>query len=61
MRKSLIAFVAAGSVAVVAAAAPTAAQARWRGYYGYSYYGYPTYYSYGYYPRRYYRRHYAVW
>ena len=60
MRKSLIAFVAAGSVAVVAAAAPTAAQARWRGYYGYSY-GYPTYYRYGYYPRRYYWRHYAVW
>lgn len=72
MRKSLITLVAASSVAVALVTAPTAAEARWRGWYPtYSYYGYPAYYSYGYpayysygyYPRaRYYgRRHYSSW
>ena len=49
MRKSLITLVAASSVAVALVTAPTAAEARWRGWYPtYSYYGYPAYYSYGY-------------
>ena len=62
MRKSLTMLVAASSVAAAAVTAPTAAEARWRGW-GYYSYGYPAYYSYGYYPRaRYYgRRQYPSW
>jgi hypothetical protein len=63
MRKSLITFVAASSVAFAAMTAPTTAEARWRGwgaaYYGY--YAYPAYYSYGYYPRHRYYRRYPLW